>query len=73
MLRPIVGLREPLQWDAQWEDAEEDQRDTPRAKRAGDYASWEICLKLGESPWQKLIEIKESTDWPKLGAKGRAG
>jgi len=66
MLRPIVGLREPLQWDAQWEDAEEDQRDTPRAKRAGDYASWEICLRLGESPWQKLKEIKESTDWPKL-------
>ena len=66
MLRPIVGLREPLQWDAQWEDGEEDQGDRPRTKRAGDYASWEVCLRIGESPWVKLKEIKEFTDWPKL-------
>lgn len=66
MLRPIVGLREPLQWDAQSEDGEEDQGDCRSAKRAADYASWEICLRIGESPWVKLREIKECTDWPKL-------
>lgn len=66
MLRPIVGLREPLQWDALWENGEEDQGDRPRAKQARDYASWEICLRIGESPWEKLKEIKECTDWPKL-------
>jgi hypothetical protein len=66
MLRPLVGLREPLQWDAQWEDGEEDQGDHPRVKRARDYASWEISLRIGESPWEKLKEIKGCMDWPKL-------
>lgn len=66
MLRPIVGLREPLQWDAQRENGEEDRGDRLRTKLARDYASWEICLRIGESPWGKLNEIKECTDWPKL-------
>lgn len=66
MLRPVVGLREPLQWGAEWEDGEENQADLARAKVASDYVSWEIRLQIGESPWEKLTEIKQYTDWPKL-------
>lgn len=66
MLRPVVGLREPLQWGAEWEDGDENQADRVRAKVASDYVSWEIRLQIGESPWEKLKEIKQYTDWPKL-------
>ncbi|MGE3488292.1 MAG: hypothetical protein AB7L09_26575 [Nitrospira sp.] len=66
MLRPVVGLREPLEWDTEWENDDENQADRARAKVASDYASWEIRLRIGESPWEKLKEIKQYTDWPKL-------
>ena len=66
MLRPVVGLREPLQWGAEWGDGEEKEADRARAKVASDYASWEIRLRIGESPWEKLKEITQYTDWPQL-------
>lgn len=66
MLRPVVGLREPLQWGTEWEDVEETQTTRVRAKVASDYVSWEIRLRIGESPWAKLKEIKQYTDWPTL-------
>ena len=50
MLRPIVGLREPLQWDSQWEDGEEDQGVRPRAAADGSFRRGEQmgfpCLRM---------------------------
>lgn len=66
MLRPVVGFREPLQWGPEWEDSDENRTDRARAKVASDYASWEIRLRIGESPWEKLKEITQYTDWPQL-------
>ncbi|MEO5955634.1 MAG: anti-phage defense-associated sirtuin Dsr1 [Nitrospiraceae bacterium] len=68
-LRPLVSFSESLQRRLSRREGETDQQAADRDPHVRDYVDWEICLRIGEHPWEKLREIKTHTDWAKVAVE----
>lgn len=66
LLQPLVGFSQSIRGQLQ-RQADDSQQTSVPEMRVRDLVDWEIRLRTGEHPWEKLREIKQHQDWMKIG------
>jgi hypothetical protein len=69
LLQPLVSFSESWHGRLQRDEGRASQQDANRSPHVRDYVDWEICLRIGEHPWEKLREIKTHTDWARVAVE----
>jgi len=69
LLQPLVSFGESLQGRLSKQEAEMSQQAANHDPHVRDYVDWEICLRIGEHPWEKIREIKTHIDWPRVAVE----
>lgn len=63
LLRPVVCFSQPLRGSFPGQTGGNTQQEPVQELHVRDYVDWEVKLKIGEHPWEKLREIRSHGDW----------
>lgn len=62
LLQPLVGFSQSIRGQLQRQD-DDSQQTSAHEMHVRDFVDWDICLTIGEHPWNKLREIRQHRDW----------
>jgi len=69
LLRPRVYFRESFRHRLSRQEGENSQQGTESELHVRDYVDWEVCLNIGEHPWEALKGIKSHGDWTRAAVE----